>query len=175
VQAIPTASAATPRFSPPGSRKEGSACVSERVALADAPAAMTRLLERKVGGQGGGGSGRLIRGANRRRSRVFDNGRGSWFPRRPEEIVAETSLRAPPATLRLSPGWLLFAALAARHSRRPLLLHRRAPALPELGELPAFSADRSARARVRGRDDLRGKVWVLISSSRAAPDACPAA
>jgi protein SCO1 len=103
---------------------------------------------------------------------VFDIRSGAWFPRRPEEIVAETTLPTTPGHLRLSPAWLLFAALALAIPVAPLLLSRRPPALPELGELPAFSLeDQSGRAF--GRDDLRGKVWVADFVFTSCSDACP--
>jgi protein SCO1 len=103
---------------------------------------------------------------------VFDIRTGPWFPRRPEEIVAETTLPTTPGHLRLSPAWLLFAALALAIPVAPLLLSRRPPALPELGELPAFSlTDQSGRAF--GRDDLRGKVWVADFVFTSCSDACP--
>jgi len=74
--------------------------------------------------------------------------------------------------LRLSPGWLLFAALALAIPVAPLLLHRRPPALPELGELPAFSLT-DQRGHSFGRDDLRGKVWVADFVFTSCSDACP--
>ena len=103
---------------------------------------------------------------------MFDNGTGAWFPRRPEEIVAETSLPSTPGHLRLSPAWLLFAALALAVPIAPLLLHRRPPALPDLGELPAFSLT-DQRGRAFGRDDLRGRVWVADFVFTSCSDACP--
>jgi protein SCO1 len=103
---------------------------------------------------------------------VFDKRSRPWFPRRPEEIVAETSVPTTPGHLRLSPGWLLFAALALAVPVAPLLLSRRPPALPDLGELPAFSLI-DQRGRAFGRDDLRGKVWVADFVFTSCSDACP--
>ena len=86
--------------------------------------------------------------------------------------MAETTLPTTPGHLRLSPAWLLFAALALAIPVAPLLLARRPPALPELGELPAFSlTDQSGRAF--GRDDLRGKAWVADFVFTSCSDACP--
>ncbi|MFL5311336.1 MAG: SCO family protein [Myxococcales bacterium] len=86
--------------------------------------------------------------------------------------MAETSLPSTPGHLRLSPGWLLFAALALAIPVAPLLLHRRPPPLPLLGELPAFSLT-DQRGRAFGRDDLRGKVWVADFVFTSCSDACP--
>ncbi len=103
---------------------------------------------------------------------MFDKGSGAWFPRRPEERVAETSLPSTPGRLRLSPAWLLFAALALAIPVAPLLVKRRPPALPELGQLPAFSLT-DERGRPFGRDDLLGKVWVADFVFTSCSDACP--
>lgn len=86
--------------------------------------------------------------------------------------MAETTLPTTPGPLRLSPAWLLFAALALAIPVAPLLLARRAPALPDLGELPAFSLTDQG-GRPFGRDDLRGKVWVADFVFTSCSDACP--
>jgi len=67
---------------------------------------------------------------------------------------------------------LLFAALALAIPVAPLLLQRRAPALPDLGELPAFALT-DHRGRAFARDDLRGKVWVADFVFTSCSDACP--
>jgi protein SCO1 len=72
----------------------------------------------------------------------------------------------------MSPGWLLFAALALAVPVAPLLLKQRAPALPELGRLPAFSLT-DERGRPFARDDLLGKVWVADFVFTSCSDACP--
>jgi protein SCO1 len=87
--------------------------------------------------------------------------------------VAESSVSTPtPGRLRLSPAWLLFAALALAIPVAPMLVSRRAPALPQLGELPRFSLT-DQRGRPFGRDDLHGKVWVADFVFTACADACP--
>ena len=53
--------------------------------------------------------------------------------------MAETTLPATPGRLRLSPGWLLFAALALAIPVAPLLVKQKPAALPDLGRLPPFS------------------------------------
>jgi protein SCO1/2 len=74
--------------------------------------------------------------------------------------------------LQLSPLWLAFAAVALASPIAPLLLARRAPALPDLGELPAFSLT-DQRNRPFGSSDLRGKVWVADFVFTSCADACP--
>jgi protein SCO1 len=88
--------------------------------------------------------------------------------------VAETTVPTPTTKgpLRLSPAWLLFAALALAIPVAPLLLKPRPPALPDLGELPAFSLT-DQNGRPFGRDDLRGKVWVADFVFTSCSDACP--
>jgi len=90
--------------------------------------------------------------------------------------VAETTLSSTPAStpgrLRLSPAWLLFAALALAIPVAPLLLKQKPAALPDLGRLPAFSLT-DERGRPFGRDDLLGKVWVADFVFTSCSDACP--
>jgi protein SCO1/2 len=87
--------------------------------------------------------------------------------------VAETSASTPaPGRLKLSPAWLLFAALALAIPIAPMLVSRRPSALPRLGELPQFSLT-DQRGRPFGRDDLRGKVWVADFVFTSCSDACP--
>ena len=85
--------------------------------------------------------------------------------------MAESSV-ATPGRLKLSPAWLLFAALALAVPIAPMLLSRRPPTLPQLGELPQFSLT-DQRGRAFGRDDLRGKVWVADFVFTSCADACP--
>jgi protein SCO1 len=104
---------------------------------------------------------------------VFDIAGAPWFSRAPEENVAETSVpTTTPGRLRLSPAWLLFAALALAIPLAPMLVSRPPAALPELGELPAFSLT-DQRGRTFARDDLRGKVWVADFIFTSCADACP--
>ena len=56
------------------------------------------------------------------------------------QAAPEVERKAPPGPLRLSPLWLLFAALALAVPVAPLLLSQRAPDLPELGQLPGTCA-----------------------------------
>jgi protein SCO1 len=87
--------------------------------------------------------------------------------------VAETSVStSTPGRLRLSPAWLLFAALALAIPIAPMLVTRRPAALPRLGELPRFSL-LDQRGRSFGRDDLQGKVWVADFVFTSCADACP--
>ena len=90
--------------------------------------------------------------------------------------MAETTLSSTPAStpgrLRLSPAWLLFAALALAIPVAPLLLKQKPAALPDLGRLPAFSLT-DERGRPFGRDDLLGKVWVADFVFTSCSDACP--
>jgi protein SCO1/2 len=78
----------------------------------------------------------------------------------------------PPGPLRLSPFWLVFAALALAVPVAPLLLSQRAPDLPELGQLPAFSlVDQDGKPF--GAQEVRGKVWVADFIFTNCSDACP--
>ena len=87
--------------------------------------------------------------------------------------MAETSVSTPgPGRLRLSPAWLLFAALALAIPVAPMLVARRPAALPQFGELPQFSLT-DQRGRPFGRDDLNGKVWVADFVFTSCADACP--
>ena len=82
-------------------------------------------------------------------------------------------LRLPrPGRLKLSPAWLLFAALALAIPIAPMLVSRRPPALPQLGDLPQFSLT-DQRGRPFGRADLQGKVWVADFVFTSCADACP--
>ena len=87
--------------------------------------------------------------------------------------MSETSLSTPrPGRLKLSPAWLLFAALALAIPIAPMLVSRRPPALPQLGDLPQFSLT-DQRGRPFGRADLQGKVWVADFVFTSCADACP--
>jgi protein SCO1/2 len=85
----------------------------------------------------------------------------------------ETGSRtAPPGPLRLSPLWLLFAALALAIPVLPLLLARQPSNLPELGQLPAFSlVDQEGKAF--GNQEARGRVWIADFIFTSCSDACP--
>jgi protein SCO1/2 len=86
--------------------------------------------------------------------------------------VAETERKAPPGPLRLSPFWLVFAALALAVPVAPLLLTQRPPDLPELGQLPSFSlVDQDGKPF--GPQQVRGKVWVADFIFTSCTDACP--
>ena len=90
---------------------------------------------------------------------VFDFAPGPWFSGAPEENVAETSVpTSTPSHLRLSPLWLLFAALALAIPLAPMLVSRRPAALPELGELPAFSLT-EAKLKI-------SRPWPAVCGSR---------
>src|SRR4051812_34539601 len=85
----------------------------------------------------------------------------------------EAKRKAPPGPLRLSPLWLLFAALALAVPVAPLLLTQRAPELPDLGQLPSFSlVDQDGKPF--GAHQGRGKVWLRASFLPAAPFPVPA-
>ena len=87
--------------------------------------------------------------------------------------MAETSVSTPaPGRLKLSPAWLLFAALALAIPIAPMLVARRPSMLPRLADLPQFSLT-DQRGRLFGRDDLRGKVWVANFVFTSCSDACP--
>ena len=96
---------------------------------------------------------------------VFDFAPGPWFSGAPEENVAETSVpTSTPSHLRLSPAWLLFAALALAIPIAPMLVSRRAPALPELGELPAFALTDQLR-QYSETYGAREDVWRFLTGS----------
>ena len=86
--------------------------------------------------------------------------------------MAETTLPSTPGRLKLSPAWLLFAALALAIPVAPLLLKQRPAALPDLGRLPAFSLTAEG-GRPFGRDDLLGKVWGADFVFTSCSDGCP--
>jgi len=79
---------------------------------------------------------------------------------------------APPGPLRLSPFWLVFAALALAVPVAPLLLSQRPPDLPELGQLPSFSLV-DQEGTPFGAQQVRGKVWVADFIFTSCSDACP--
>ena len=85
-----------------------------------------------------------------------------------------TQLEAAPAPgpLRLSPLWLLFAALALAVPVLPMLLTGRTVDLPDLGQLPSFAlVDQDGRPF--GAAEARGKVWVADFIFTSCSDACP--
>jgi protein SCO1 len=88
------------------------------------------------------------------------------------QAAPEVERKAPPGPLRLSPLWLLFAALALAVPVAPLLLSQRAPDLPELGRLPSFSlVDQDGKPF--GGQQIRGKIWVADFIFTSCADACP--
>jgi len=79
---------------------------------------------------------------------------------------------APPGPLRLSPLWLLFAALALAVPVLPLLVAERTADLPDFGQLPAFSlVDQDGKPF--GVQEIRGRVWVADFVFTSCSDACP--
>jgi protein SCO1/2 len=77
-----------------------------------------------------------------------------------------------PGPLRLSPLWLLFAALALAVPVFPLLLAQKAPDLPDLGRLPSFALlDQDGKPF--GPRELTGRVWVADFIYTSCSDACP--
>jgi protein SCO1/2 len=86
----------------------------------------------------------------------------------------ETHPQAAPAPgpLRLSPLWLLFAALALAVPVLPMLLAGRTVDLPDLGQLPPFAlVDQDGKPF--GPPEARGKVWVADFIFTSCSDACP--
>src|SRR5437868_13471560 len=85
-----------------------------------------------------------------------------------------TQLEAAPAPgpLRLSPLWLLFAALALAVPVLPMLLTGRTVDLPDLGQLPSFAlVDQDGKPF--GVEEVRGKIWVADFIFTSCSDACP--
>jgi protein SCO1 len=79
---------------------------------------------------------------------------------------------AAPGPMRLSPLWLLFAALALAVPVFPLLLAPKTPDLPDLGRLPSFALlDQDGKPF--GARELAGKVWVADFIYTSCSDACP--
>jgi protein SCO1/2 len=78
-----------------------------------------------------------------------------------------------PKKLALSPGWLLFAALALAIPAGALLFAKAAaPQLPVLAELPSFSLT-DEHGRPFTREEMAGRVWVADFVFTNCPDACP--
>ena len=77
-----------------------------------------------------------------------------------------------PGPLRLSPLWLLFAALALAVPVLPMLLTGPTVDLPDLGQLPSFAlVDQDGKPF--GAAEVRGKVWVADFIFTSCSDACP--
>jgi protein SCO1 len=97
-------------------------------------------------------------------------------PRNPTKmtppVAPAPAAAAPPGPLRLSPLWLAFAALALAIPSAPLLLAPRSVALPDLGELPAFSLV-DQRGSAFGLADLSGRTWIADFVFTSCSDACP--
>lgn len=79
----------------------------------------------------------------------------------------------PPGPIRLSPLWLVFAALALALPLGALLATRAAPApLPVLAEVPAFTLT-DQTGRPWGRAELTGHVTIADFIFTNCPVACP--
>jgi len=89
-------------------------------------------------------------------------------------VAIETHPEAAPAPgpLRLSPFWLLFAALALAIPVLPMLLAGRTVDLPDLGQLPSFALV-DQYGKPFGAPEMRGKVWVADFIFTSCSDACP--
>jgi protein SCO1/2 len=101
------------------------------------------------------------------RPRAGASGRGDARP--------DAGVPAPgvPGKLALSPGWLLFAALALAVPIGALIASKATqPRLPELAVLPDFSLTDQA-GKPFGRNDLLGRVWIADFIFTSCADACP--
>jgi len=86
--------------------------------------------------------------------------------------ATEPQPEAAPGPLRLSPLWLLFAALALAIPVMPMLLAGRTVDLPDLGQLPSFALiDQDGKPF--GPAEVHGKVWVADFIFTSCSDACP--
>jgi len=99
-------------------------------------------------------------------------GRGRGFPADPRRSWQRLPYEHPRPLAASRRGAPVSRRSRSPFPSAPLLLHRRPPALPELGELPAFSLT-DQRGHAFGRDDLRGKVWVADFVFTSCSDACP--
>lgn len=90
-----------------------------------------------------------------------------------QPAAAPANPPAIPGKLVLSPGWLLFAALALAVPIGALIAARATqPRLPELAVLPDFSlTDQSGQPF--GRKELLGRVWIADFVFTSCADACP--
>jgi len=86
--------------------------------------------------------------------------------------ATEPQPEAAPGPLRLSPLWLLFAALALAIPVMPMLLAGRTVDLPDLGQLPSFALV-DQEGRPFGLAEVHGKVWVADFIFTSCSDACP--
>jgi len=77
-----------------------------------------------------------------------------------------------PGPLRLSPLWLLFAALALAIPVMPMLLAGRTVDLPDFGQLPSFALV-DQEGKPFGSAEVHGKVWVADFIFTSCSDACP--
>jgi protein SCO1 len=96
-------------------------------------------------------------------------------PSAPADASPRAGAPAPgvPGKLALSPGWLLFAALALAIPIGALIASKaNEPRLPELAVLPDFSLTDQA-GRPFGRKDLIGRVWIADFVFTSCADACP--
>jgi len=86
--------------------------------------------------------------------------------------ATEARSHAAPGPLRLSPLWLLFAALALAIPVMPMLLAGRTVDLPDLGQLPSFALV-DQEGKPFGPAEARGKVWVADFIFTSSSGACP--
>jgi len=86
--------------------------------------------------------------------------------------ATEPQPEAAPGPLRLSPLWLLFAALALAIPVMPMLLAGRTVDLPDLGQLPSFALV-DQEGKPFGLAEVHGKVWVADFIFTSCSDACP--
>jgi protein SCO1/2 len=83
-----------------------------------------------------------------------------------------SEIAAAPGPLRLSPLWLLFAALALAIPVLPMLLADRTVDLPDFGQLPSFTLT-DQDGKPFGAQEVRGKIWVADFIFTSCSDACP--
>jgi protein SCO1 len=79
---------------------------------------------------------------------------------------------AAPGPLRLSPLWLLFAAVALAIPVLPMLLADRTVELADFGQLPSFTLT-DQDGKPFGAQEIRGKIWVADFIFTSCSDACP--
>ena len=85
----------------------------------------------------------------------------------------EATAQPPQVRLHLSPGWLVFAALALAVPVSALLFTRAAATpLPVLAELPQFKLT-DDQGRAFGRAEMEGRVWIADFVFTSCADACP--
>jgi protein SCO1 len=92
----------------------------------------------------------------------------------PPPIAAPLAASSPPGKLVLSPGWIVFAALALAIPLVALFARSWAapPRLPVLATLPDFALT-DQRSQPFARKDLLGRVWVADFVFTHCAEACP--